>query len=296
MNKILLLALAMSFNLLPAGAQKWINRDRMWHYISGTDGDWTQFVMQFGNDTVIDGRTYTEFSTTSTLHTYYSIEEEKLLKEETGPGARFFLREEGRKLWIYNPYGTSGIPYQYYQPYQDWKWGFNEPECLLYDFSLPSGKTYLSIDALLSVVEVRVTELIDSGTDGFAVQKIEYLNPSGNKEKEESILGRAEVIEGIGFNPYCSCEGTLVGPELLLPTGGPHYNPPYPYPYGSTILTEVTDLAGNIIYKPKPVSIDEVLSSSETGDAPIYNLMGLPVRNPQPGSIYIRNGKKFVMK
>lgn len=48
--------------------------------------------------------------------------------------------------------------------------------------------------------------------------------------------------------------------------------------------------------KPEDSSgVDNIaVGSSAAPDGIIYNLMGQPVDNPQPGQIYIRNGKKFI--
>lgn len=42
------------------------------------------------------------------------------------------------------------------------------------------------------------------------------------------------------------------------------------------------------------VVVEDAMETDE--DAPIYNLMGVPVKNPVPGQIYIQNGRKFIAK
>jgi hypothetical protein len=42
--------------------------------------------------------------------------------------------------------------------------------------------------------------------------------------------------------------------------------------------------------------IDTPTSTLESPDAPIYDLMGRIVTNPTKRGIYIRNGKKFIVK
>ena len=44
-------------------------------------------------------------------------------------------------------------------------------------------------------------------------------------------------------------------------------------------------------------SIDGVTSTKELpGDNAIYTLSGVKVNTPQPGIIYVKNGKKFIVK
>ena len=56
-------------------------------------------------------------------------------------------------------------------------------------------------------------------------------------------------------------------------------------------------------YYGKDTTVDDVTSGVETVDVPeinrdgrIYNLMGVEVKNPTASGIYIRNGKKFIIK
>ena len=63
-------------------------------------------------------------------------------------------------------------------------------------------------------------------------------------------------------------------------------------------LLNVEDDQGNIIFNRGMLSeIFEVSNENiQSGSSPIFNLHGCEVSNPLPGSIYIRNGKKFVAK
>ena len=50
------------------------------------------------------------------------------------------------------------------------------------------------------------------------------------------------------------------------------------------------------VTKPTETGIQDIISDTDEGDGKIYNLMGVEVKgNPAPG-IYIRNGKKFLVK
>lgn len=63
------------------------------------------------------------------------------------------------------------------------------------------------------------------------------------------------------------------------------------------------DEAGNILYAGKGVEnpivsgVDELTDIvSDDAEAPVYDLMGCPVTKILPGSVYIRNGRKFIGK
>ena len=36
--------------------------------------------------------------------------------------------------------------------------------------------------------------------------------------------------------------------------------------------------------------------AADDPDAPVYNLQGIPVTDPVPGHVYIRNGRKFILR
>lgn len=70
------------------------------------------------------------------------------------------------------------------------------------------------------------------------------------------------------------------------------------YPFNQ-YLTRVYDSAGEVIYKlggtHTPASM-RVPRLDPQSDNRLYDLMGREIRNPQPGTVYIRNGKKYVAK
>lgn len=47
---------------------------------------------------------------------------------------------------------------------------------------------------------------------------------------------------------------------------------------------------------PDESGIGDIIADSQEEDGPIYNLQGIRVTNPQPGQIYIRNGRKFILR
>ena len=58
------------------------------------------------------------------------------------------------------------------------------------------------------------------------------------------------------------------------------------------------DTDGNVLVRINdiPAGADQIdMAPEEAGDGKIYDLMGREIHDPQPGTVYIRNGKKYVM-
>lgn len=54
---------------------------------------------------------------------------------------------------------------------------------------------------------------------------------------------------------------------------------------------------GDVLYLNGEVTgVEEITASTNDENAPIYDVMGRRVLNPQPGGIYIQNGKKFIQR
>ena len=275
-------------------AEGLINRDRLWYYNSGLINGNVVFKMQFGSDTVINGKTYTAFSTTATTYTYHDSSTNEWITKETGPGAIFYLREEGSIVYIYDPTNLSGL-----NSLDDWS--YEESECLLYDFSLKEGGRYNTVGSNLMPIRLTIESTGSKELEGgvkLNYQTISCQIPWG--DEWDSTPWELYAIEGIGFVSKNSITyATLIGLQPMISTGYQYYSPPYPYPLGNATLNRVTDLDGNIIFTPKMLEdsgIDDIRTDQELKDNQIYNLMGLPVSNPQPGTIYIRNGKKYIHK
>lgn len=287
---LLMISLAFSSTVKAEGL---INRDRVWYYNSGLINGNVVFKMQFGSDTVINGKTYTTFSTTATTYTYHDSSTNEWITKETGPGARFYLREEGSKVYIYNLTNLSGLRFLE-------EWPYEESECLLYDFSLKEDESYQSVASNLMQIRLTIEGIGSKELEGglkLDYQTISCQIPWGDEWDRTPL--ELYAVEGIGFvSTHLSFTyATLVGPQTMISTGYQYYEPPYPYPFGNATLNRVTDLDGNIIFTPKMLGdsgIDDIRADQELKDNQIYNLMGLPVSNPQPGTIYILNGKKYI--
>ena len=67
-------------------------------------------------------------------------------------------------------------------------------------------------------------------------------------------------------------------------------------PDDGSALSYVYDSEGNVIYSPwsSTVGMDNITDTSKSQSGEIYDLMGRRVERVQPGSVYIRDGKKFV--
>lgn len=130
---------------------------------------------------------------------------------------------------------------------------------------------------------------------GWAQTNGAYGQPQGNIEdmwEDENFLkfNQTKFIEGIGVVSGGILTEAYLRP-ILLPTC---------YCYSLTDLLRVTDNNTTIYEDPKAIpeisAISSIKSDFKSSDAIIYDLLGREIIDPQPGTVYIRNGKKFVAK
>lgn len=198
----------------------------------------------------------------------------------------------------------------------------NLTEFLLYDFNYEVGATY---DWPWTGRLITGRERCEFSTGIFKIKSITdktILNESGHPRSVKSYSlveevtegeeipfpGQLYLLEGIGVtegSPYPillsvrSWEGFFFAPDAFS------YVPDFSCIWTGEIipeLTSVVDPDGQVIYSNKPfqAGIEDSFSPSEINsfETPktIYDLHGRQIVNPQPGSIYIRDGKKFVAK
>ena len=183
-----------------------------------------------------------------------------------------YLREENGKIYRY--LNVEGWP----------------KETLLYDFSLTTGKEYHILCTgnypTYSNTQIRIqnTDSIDSF--GYKLLKQTWEIP------EIPIPLGYYAIESLGICNGGTLENIFFGP---FATNGD----------GNTMLVRAVDPDGTLLYLNKYAEnaeklYDQVLSADgveiipEAGNGKIYDLMGREIRDPQPGTVYIRNGKKYV--
>ena len=203
--------------------------------------------------------------------------------DELGPMPEWLIREEGDVVYQVIPeaYRSS---YLYKQltgdddPPSTFDW-----EMPLYDYSLNSGDKWALLDGYFGLLEHTVDSCGEEIIDGSPSCAINFKMDPGS----ENI----KLIEGIGIINF-GCYNFLV---TGFPIGYMYYRPPFVDALWD--LYSVTNSAGEIIYGNRVVSggIDTLGDKLQTQEK-TYDLFGREVSDPQPGTVYIRGGKKFVAR
>ena len=311
---------------LYAEENKLINQDRIWVYESNIsfkdlddNGEYSckrriRTKYRFGDVVERYGREYTEWILIDTQDidavSYVNEPERVVIIEhavESKDSVTAYMREEdervyllldGRQHYIYDCDKESTVKYS---P------GEGE-ETMLYDFSLDIGDTFNSIckGCILTGMNAAKVENVRVGNDD--ARKITAVTDATRMSYETSdtsdsewllmmneprlaLLGY-EYVEGVGSINYGGMTQWMDRFTKLI-----NYNVDIP------ILTKVYDSEGKELYSkadaPGQSNIDEIdfypaqtIGKSESGV--IMDLHGREVTSPVPGSIYIRDGKKFV--
>ncbi|MDE7414657.1 MAG: hypothetical protein K2N05_12830 [Muribaculaceae bacterium] len=172
---------------------------------------------------------------------------------------------------------------------------------ILYDFEAKVGDRYPTIilGNLLTTANVVETSFRDDILDGVKQVRIltdftmQYFDIKWEPDSEwldelnHFTVGYVEKIGNITSGTF-----TDLNPYYDDNTGLKEY---------AVYINNIYDSEGNIVYKGRnfdgEASIyDLSIDSIDKNDSLLYDLHGRVVTNPQPGSIYIRGGKKFVAK
>ncbi|MDE6231270.1 MAG: hypothetical protein K2M37_06590 [Muribaculaceae bacterium] len=155
-------------------------------------------------------------------------------------------------------------------------------EMPLYDYSLEPGDEWMMLDGVIDGLDYCTVDSIgEEIIDGSPSRTLIMFDPTLN----------IKFIEGIGItNLGCYNYMVLDVPACFGP-------------YNSSFIIEllelysVTNSAGEIIYGNRVVSggIDTLSDKLQTQEK-TYDLFGREVSDPQPGTVYIRGGKKFVAR
>jgi len=221
-----------------------------------------------------------------------------LARDEMRDGPMWFLREENGKLygltWTKRnclvEIKTSEISAI---PSEDEAYG----EFKLYDFTLNDNESmnlpeWNNIDFRLFNVVYDAPIMID-GTLRMVQKFVHESVETSPQAKTTSIDdGEPRYIEGIGVTG----NGCLPYYCPLL-SGGMAYDNSY-CPREESHLRSVRNSDGEVIYgADAPVGVDLTITDwCNTESGAIYDLMGRRVEHVLPGSVYVRDGKKFVGK
>lgn len=280
-----------------------IDENRIWHYsIDGIERGnnnimGVRFQMKFDGIENINGQEYHILKTFNTKKYQYNYP----LKEweyvcDINSNSRFYMREDDKKTYIYNP--TYGNIYfnDLFPP------DYNIPtEYVIYDFGLNVDEgydTYMGYEKInlnlfkqiyISEHDLCVNIYTDSVVEGTsepwisAIDGVGFVNDKINCPKGE----RGSCVAFINFDTISGFFYINESAEWL----------PLPQ-YTDLYLKKVTDLDGNTIFEPSMLNQTGKVKSIYECDAYnnhlIYDIYGRIVKYTIPGSIYIKNGKKFI--
>lgn len=191
-----------------------------------------------------------------------------------------------QSLWRYNEITDNLEEYKFDEPF----------DAVLYDFNLEAGDRYLTllngnILTMATVLDaVCVTEIFGRVKKITAVTNypLGHLNfdELDSRDFDRYTLRYEEKIGNIGYGTYTSLEYGYDGNTGLIED--------------YTCLNKVYDSTGRVLYQGKGIdgfsNIPEISENTGYADIEIYDLYGCRAISPQPGSVYIRNGKKFVRR
>ncbi len=205
------------------------------------------------------------------------------------------LREEDSRVYMifdsdaeslhYSPAPYNNIGSHFPSPYE---------EKLLFDFGVGKGAV---IDCFMNSYEnswmqtqAEVIEVEDVTQGAISGRKLKLSNVSGTNWNDElTIYIKSEWLEGVGN----------IGDGSMFLFGGVQWPLPDCYCGHGGYFNNLYDRDGNVVYKGadirvETVGVKTVLSESESEIGHIYDLIGGRVDSPQPGTVYVRDGRKFV--
>lgn len=257
-----------------------------------SESDWIVSTDDDGNQTVKDGDSY---------YQKYSVA---------------YLREEGDKVYIKLPdssihtYNPDAVEYS-----DRFQWVETNPgeDTLLYDFSMKDGDTATCnvrhiggdflFDSVVAPVKACCTSEENLGEE--TLRRISLVNPVTLDDIEYLFDEKIEVTsENVDTYGMVWVEGIgSVGHGILYETGG---YPAIPETYANAapfweMFNNLYDTDGNVLYPGLGISYGEAsgishIHAPSENSLVTYDLMGQRVDRLLPGSIYIRNGKKFIAR
>ena len=203
-----------------------------------------------------------------------------------------YLRQEGPRVYI------AGDKLVIYDPFTEEK--VEKPEYLLYDFSLNPGDRFetLGFDYVgwHEDSEIRGCQLLaevqrtyEKEINGRSYRYQEYDRFVSDTENRPPFFNDNKalvtVIEGIGPTTGYLC---FPGIELRQAAGFGGGN--------ITFLSSVITKDGEMLWDDRSGVESVEADANQSTDGTIYDLYGRRVVNPLPGTIYIRDGRKYVAR
>ena len=199
---------------------------------------------------------------------------------ELGPMPEWLIREEGDVVYQVIPEaGRSSYLCELLTGDDDvsnFDW-----EMPLYDYSLEPGDQWTMLDRASTLIDCPVDSCGEEIIDGSPSRTLIMFDPTLN----------IKFIEGIGITSLGCYNYMVTNVPVCF---GPHNSS---FIIELLELYSVTNSTGEIVYGNRVVSggIDTLSDKLQTQEK-TYDLFGREVSDPQPGTVYIRGGKKFVAR
>ncbi len=284
-----------------------IEEGKVWEYAGtyfhpGEDGRVIHY-MKFDGTVEVNGHVYHGFGIYNSKFYREILDYEKterqfeLSYEEQRDGPMWFLREEEGKLYGLT-YGLTDwdtlVEIKASESNSLLEKEYEYGEFKLYDFTLPENgemefAEWGDLNNCVGILHVHYSDnVVIDGTSRL----VQQFWPSDDRMKAPGYVDGFNYIEGIGVT-YYGCLPSY-GP---LEYSGMMYDNSYS-PWKESWLKSVRKSDGTVIYgDDSPVGIELTkaeYANNESGA--IYDLMGRRVERVLPGSVYVRDGKKFVGK
>ncbi len=254
----------------PALASATVTENKIWDY------NW----MQIGSSVATQPANGYHFSGTKMLNGQtYSIYRDGEENEVA------YLRQDGDKVYLCATFPESSYGFSVTSKNSG---GQSQTEYLLYDFGCQPGEKFMTVG------------FSDNGSNAGQVMEVEVLK---NEFIRDKGFARHKLTLNVGWNgdqngeTFTILEG--IGPEwglLCAPQFGVFADSGYPKGYKLMKVAMPNWVLFNTTFGA--VEVEEIAAEQTAlpADNRYYNLMGRPVANPQPGTIYIRDGKKVILR
>ncbi|MDE5806966.1 MAG: hypothetical protein K2H76_02535 [Muribaculaceae bacterium] len=267
-----------------------------WKYISYEDDCKYYFDYQFDGTEEINGQTYHIFRNTRAI--MKSDYREHALTLSTP----WYVREESGRFYVLYPHDGD----KWDEPQCKWNYWITPEnrEIMLYDFNARLGKEYVCGVGEKARLEAKVVEFVSLPVIDACYyercQRVFYESVVDGTEPYDDRLARPFGIYTVSQDYGILDRGFLTFFSILDVPGSVHILDG-PCPYNSPRLMSVEDEEGNEVFKSTLVhdpdsSVEELVGDALSSSSCIYDLHGREVSVPVPGSIYIRDGKKFVAR
>ena len=233
-----------------------INDNKVWNYamsVASSKVSEYEFSMAFGETAKLGDKYYHEFKTNKVTGYKQFAHCKDKVSEVDGVSA-FYLREEGKKVYIYNrSYGSEKFSDDEGMP----------DEFLLYDFSLDTGDGYDTYSGLNRLVSLEADDIETVTSCGREWRKFNF----GEIECEGRVSSLC-AVEGVGFLSGVLGSTLVYFNDAAFTMDWTGQDAQYlPIPVFSKVgLVNVTDRDGNVLFDPEELGFNFNSVESVTAD------------------------------